>query len=227
MGRMRPSDVEAGEMSKRILSAVLLAATVAVAAAGAAPATAATKGCMTRGKTVMANRYVRVYETSGELYDLSYWSCSVWSRRPVYLLDGVIGGNTPLIAIAGRFVAAVPWICSGGDHEAGAICDGRVVVHDAKRRRSWETILPRLGRDGPGQVTSVVVTARGWVAWSACRTTYELLEVWAMAPGGALQSIDAAPPVGPPSNAVNDSLAVNGDRLYWEAAGVPRSRLLR
>jgi hypothetical protein len=224
---------------RRRRAALSVAATIALlvaaplmttnASAAGVRRSAAAVSCQ-RGTTVVANRLVRVFQTAGELYDHAFWACARRSRRATYLFeqDASVDGAEPRLAIAGRFVGYESRACFGGDHDSPDGCDSSVVVRDVTRRRSWRTKLPDLSGDSqPGFLLSIVLTARGWVAWQGYRTTFNTLEIWAMAPGGAVRKIAEGPLEGDIAAPANGSLAVTGDRLYWQFGDNPEFTLLR
>lgn len=208
-----------------------LAAPVPAATAAERPAKRATaKTCAVRGTTIAADRYVRIFRTAGSAYEDDYSFCSVWSERSVFMFatDRSLDDSLPLLALSGRYVAVEQRYCFGGDHCSYDGCNASVVVYDAKQRRSWRAQLPNLtGDTAPGYTLSMVITARGWVAWEGYRSNYSALEVWAMPPNGAPRKVTDGPAAGDVFGEANDSLAVNGDRLYWQFGETPGSTLLR
>lgn len=179
---------------------------------------------------MIADRWLRVLETPGTDDVYAFSLCSVWSRRALLLFESEQGSREvmPRIAIGGRYAAFTLRSCHGGDHDSYEGCRVFVKAYDAKRRRGWKTALPSPGLDTrPGAVTSLVVTARGWTAWAGFRTNFSTLEVWAMAPGGAVRKLAEGPTDALPADSVNDMLAVNGDRLYWQFGETPGTAVLR
>jgi hypothetical protein len=194
-------------MARKWRAALVISALTAIAvfAGHGERVSAARKGCMNRGTTVVANRYLRVFYVSRPLDNIrSYYACNLRRNVRRGMTEDIMGdGRRPIVALARSRVAWEDVIC---DDKAGT-CSGTVLRYDTRRRRT--AFVADWDRQRPA--TDLVVTRTGAVAWIRA----------VGAAGTQVAAVDAnGQRVFETSASVEPgSLAVAGRRIYWTSGG--------
>ncbi len=177
--------------------------------------------CAAKGRTLAANRHVRVFNPTAD-HGRSILACRRRSHRAYVIGNPGECQNSAEIdtaVVAGTYAAINVLTCSLTHTDAGLglvdLRNGHIVFS------SGALSTPSQESEGDG-IRGMLVTPRGRVAWLAVRRsglTVIGVEVRRRAHGPDRHSVllDSSPSIDP------RSLRRRGDRVYWTKAGVLRS----
>ena len=216
-------------MTRRILIAALLVvpAPLAFGAQSEQPRHRLDRCGQDGGRTLMANRSVRLYFITSPLGNKYVRYCWIRTGRTTDL-EATAGPPTqflPELRIAGRYLATAS-VDFDRKQPIYPGVDLRVAVRDVKRDRCISAFHPDpaySGRydDGAPGVTDLELSSQGAVAWIASgapnRDDHFYVQK-ADASGRAV--LDEGPEID------TRSLAITGRRIFWMSGGVPKTAVL-
>jgi len=187
-------------------------AVLASLAGGASPALAASKPSCSAGTTLAVGKSARVFRTRIGHHRRVY-GCSVSTKKVSFL--GALGiedaVDTSVLAVNGSRVA---YVRTTGCHDQG--CWQTVYVRDLKQRKLLSAVTATPGEVDRKQVTDIVLTRSGTVAWIGEAATNGLgfvRFVLVRKPGQPLDQPTLVLSAG--LDIVRGSLALAGNTLYW------------
>jgi hypothetical protein len=208
----------------RALFGLLIAIVAGVLGAGGLPpiAVARTEDCRTRGRTVEANGYVRVFvSVRAEGQVRIYYGCDLARRRARELgvRERGAGGVTAHFGLAGRRIAFESIHC--GDPTDP--CSGHVWRTDMRTGRVRIVAQMTGPREAP-PASDLLLTPDDTVVWirpdgAPGPNGLPGPAVSKVGPDGRLVVLDPGPGVEP------GSLATAGNRIYWTRSGAAQTFL--
>lgn len=207
-------------MRARLLTPACAAVLVGMGA-WVAPAAAATR-CSKAGGTLAQTASARVFVAQSNSVRRVF-GCATGQRNARSLgRAGGEGVDTTHLALVGARVAYVLRSCSEGG------CSASVLVYDLKQRKDVSAALAAPNDNADQDVTDIVLTRRGTVAWISEEHAAGMAPVTARyvayrEPGKGIGI--PATPVATGIDIVAGSLALAGRILYW-TQGTPRAALL-
>jgi hypothetical protein len=215
------SSIELGVSEMRARWATVSVSVLVGIGAWATPASAATR-CSKPGGTLAQNAAARVFTaSSGGVRRV--FGCAAGQKNARSLgRAGGEGVDTKHLALVGARIAYVLQSCSEGG------CSASVLVYDLKKRTDVSAALAAPNDNTDQNVTDIVLTKQGTVAWiseerAAGTDPVTARYVAHRTPGKGIGI--PATPVSTGVDIVPGTLALAGRILYW-TQGTPKSALL-
>lgn len=230
--RVRLTDANAvgSGIARRLVVSVACATPLVPLAPAHDAAAVSGGGCRVGGETVVANRFVRVFQLRRpeREHEFTFAVCARNARRAHVLFASSMGSDVDAeqAVIGGWNVAYVVGRCRPGpDSHQQVGCKGRVVVYDARSRRSRSIPVSSNQEGTVIPVTDLIVTASGSAAWLIRnRDDPRTLELWATSASGPRRLDVGEVEFDAPEES---SLALAGTRLYWQLGEMPKSLVFR